>query len=201
MSATTQMLAAMNALIVGSLLTALLLTPFAVSGSTNIKEVTVTQYYLTLSKAHEKYRSWLETKIPEFRKTVGNYVDSLTKEGLHDRAISRDLIGELMFLCRGSGKLYVWFDAPIGYVSNTKQWLKETVPLKITTDWWTNSETKIEHFIGKDNIIFHCIIFPVMSMMSEQVNVCTDVPANQYLNLEESNFLKVPVGTWTRMML
>ena len=85
----------------------------------------------------------------------------------------------------------MWFDAPIGYVSNTKQWLKETGSSEdYKTDWWTNSETKIEHFIGKDNIIFHCIIFPVMSMMSEQVNVCTDVPANQYLNLEGKQFSK-----------
>ncbi len=161
--------------------------------STNIKEVTVTQYYLTLSKAHEKYRSWLGAKIPDFRKTVGNYVDSLTKEGLHDRAISRDLDwGIDVPLAEAVGKkLYVWFDAPIGYVSNTKQWLKETGASEdYKTDWWTNPETKIEHFIGKDNIIFHCIIFPVMSMMSEQVNVCTDVPANQYLNLEGKQFSK-----------
>jgi len=161
--------------------------------STNIKEVTVTQYYLTLSKAHEKYREWLTKKIPEFRKTVGKYVDSLTKENLHDRAISRDLDwGIDVPLAEAKGKkLYVWFDAPIGYVSNTKQWLKETGSSEdYKKDWWTNSDTKIEHFIGKDNIIFHCIIFPVMSMMSEQVNVCTDVPANQYLNLEGKQFSK-----------
>ena len=92
-----------------------------ICGSKSIKEVTVTQYYLTLSKAHEKYRSWLEKKIPDFRKTVGNYVDSLTKENLHDRAISRDLDwGIDVPLAEAVGKkLYVWFDAPIGYVSNT----------------------------------------------------------------------------------
>ena len=161
--------------------------------SKNIQEVTVTQYYLTLSKAHQQFRSWLEKKIPDFRKTVGNYVDSLTKENLHDRAISRDLDwGIDVPLAEAKGKkLYVWFDAPIGYVSNTKQWLKQMGSSEdYKKDWWLNKDTKIEHFIGKDNIIFHCIIFPVMSMMSEQVNVCTDVPANQYLNLEGKQFSK-----------
>ncbi len=164
-----------------------------ICGSSSIKEVSVTQYYLTLSKAHSKYREWLEQRIPHFRKTVGNYVNSLTKESLHDRAISRDLDwGIDVPLAEAVGKkLYVWFDAPIGYVSNTKQWLKESGRKEdYKKDWWCNSETKIEHFIGKDNIIFHCIIFPVMSMMSEQVNICSDVPANQYLNLEGKQFSK-----------
>ena len=131
--------------------------------------------------------------VPQFRKTVGNYVDSLTKEGLHDRAISRDLDwGIDVPLAEAVGKkLYVWFDAPIGYVSNTKQWLKEIGSSEdYKKDWWSNPDTKIEHFIGKDNIIFHCIIFPVMSMMSEKVKPCTDVPANQYLNLEGKQFSK-----------
>ena len=138
-----------------------------ICGSQNIKETTVTQYYLTLSKAHTEYRKWFEENSAVFRKTVKGYVDSLTKENLHDRAISRDLDwGIDVPLAEAVGKkLYVWFDAPIGYVSNTKKWLEETGSSEdYKKDWWQNPETKIEHFIGKDNIIFHCIIFPVMSM-------------------------------------
>ena len=164
-----------------------------ICGSKNISEVSVTQYYLLLSKAHGEYRQWLEAAMPRFRKTVANYVDSLTKENLHDRAITRDLDwGIDVPIAEAKGKkLYVWFDAPIGYVSNTKQWIKETGRSDhYRHDWWNGRDTHIEHFIGKDNIIFHCIIFPVMSMASEQVHTCYDVPANQYLNLEGKQFSK-----------
>jgi methionyl-tRNA synthetase len=161
--------------------------------STNIVEVTVTQYYLLLSKAHSQFRNWLENHTSFWKKTVGPYVDSLTKENLVDRAISRDLDwGIDVPLAQAVGKkLYVWFDAPIGYISNTKEWLKLVGSKEdYKKDWWQNSETKIEHFIGKDNIIFHCVIFPVMCLVSEQSNVCYDVPANQYLNLEGKQFSK-----------
>ena len=164
-----------------------------ICGSTNIDEVEVTQYYLLLSKAHQEYRQWLEASSPRFRKTVSKYVDSLTKEGLHDRAITRDLDwGIDVPIAKAEGKkLYVWFDAPIGYVSNTRKWIETSGREDhYLHDWWRNKETRIEHFIGKDNIIFHCIIFPVMSMISERANLCYDVPANQYLNLEGKQFSK-----------
>jgi len=161
-------------------------------GSHNIKEVTVSQYYLLLSKYHQQFRNWFSGKS-WWKKTVYPYVDSLTKEGLVDRAISRDLDwGIDVPLSEAKGKkLYVWFDAPIGYVSNTKEYLKSINSEEdYIIDWWKNSDTEIINFIGKDNIIFHAIIFPVMSMASGIVNPASNVPANQYLNLAGKQFSK-----------
>ena len=98
-----------------------------ICGSSDIEEITVTQWYLKLSKYHEKYRKWFESKKNVWRKTVYPFVDSLTRESLHDRAITRDLDwGIDVPLPEAKGKkFYVWFDAPIGYVSNTKQYLEK----------------------------------------------------------------------------
>ena len=164
-----------------------------ICGSRNIKEVTVTQYYLLLSKYHKEFREWFETKEGFWRKTVYPFVDSLTREGLHDRAISRDLDwGIDVPLPEAKGKkLYVWFDAPIGYVSNLKQHLKETGSLEhYLDDWFKSDDVELTHFLAKDNIIFHTIIFPVMGMASGVINPPYDVPANQYLNLEGKQFSK-----------
>ena len=159
----------------------------------DIEEVTVTQYYLLLSKYHKEYRQWFEEKKDSWRKTVWPFVDSLTKEGLHDRAITRDLDwGIDVPLPNTEGKkLYVWFDAPIGYVSNTKQFFSEANRKDdYLTDWWKNPDVEISNFIGKDNIIFHSIIFPVMSMASGFAEPVQNVPANQFLNLEGKQFSK-----------
>ncbi len=159
----------------------------------NIEEVTVTQYYLLLSKYHKEYRQWFEGKSESWRKTVWPFVDSLTKEGLHDRAITRDLDwGIDVPLPEAKGKkLYVWFDAPIGYVSNTKEFLKqEGRGDDYLKDWWQNPNVEISNFIGKDNIIFHAIIFPVMSMASGIAKPVAAIPANQFLNLEGKQFSK-----------
>ena len=165
--------------------------------STDISEVTVTQYYLLLSKYHNEFQTYLNSKKDVWRKTVFPFVQSLIKDGLHDRAITRDLdwgIDVPLNTPEAKGKkLYVWFDAPIGYVSNTKQLFMESGRDKTEDyikDWWVNEDTEIVHFIGKDNIIFHCIIFPCMSMASELINPGTDVPSNQYLNLEGKQFSK-----------
>ncbi|MBT7610496.1 MAG: methionine--tRNA ligase [Bacteriovoracaceae bacterium] len=165
--------------------------------STDISEVTVTQYYLLLSKYHNEFQTYLNSKKDVWRKTVFPFVQSLIKDGLHDRAITRDLdwgIDVPLNTPEAKGKkLYVWFDAPIGYVSNTKQLFMESGRDKTEDyikDWWGNEDTEIVHFIGKDNIIFHCIIFPCMSMASELINPGTDVPSNQYLNLEGKQFSK-----------
>lgn len=164
-----------------------------ICGSSNIKTVQVTQYYLLLSKLEGQFNEWLESKQKVWRKTVYPFVKALCKDGLIDRAISRDLDwGIDVPLGDAQGKkLYVWFDAPIGYVSNTKKMLKDNQSSEdYLEDWWLNPETEITHFIGKDNIIFHCIIFPCMSMASERTNLVYDVPANQYLNLEGKQFSK-----------
>lgn len=161
--------------------------------SQNIEEVTVTQYYLLLSKFEKEFKEYLSGRKPVWRKTVFPFVESLIKDGLHDRAISRDLDwGIDVPLAEASGKkLYVWFDAPIGYVSNTKRMIEEKgLSEDYLKDWWLNPDSEIVHFIGKDNIIFHCIIFPCMSMASGRALPATDVPANQYLNLEGKQFSK-----------
>lgn len=161
-------------------------------GSKNVKAVDSYQWYLLLSKYHEKFKDWFKTK-QAWRKTVVPFVESLSKDELVDRAITRDLDwGIDVPLPEAKGKkLYVWFDAPIGYVSNTKKWL-ETIGSKedYLNDWWKSPDTVITNFIGKDNIIFHAIIFPVMSLASGIVNAVSELPANQYVNLEGKQFSK-----------
>ena len=161
--------------------------------SSNVTIVKVSQYYLLLSKYHKEFRIWMEGKKELWRKTVWPFVDSLTKKSLHDRAITRDLDWGIDVPLKGATgkKLYVWFDAPIGYVSNLKKHLEENGEKEhYLDDWFNNKDVKIENFIGKDNIIFHCIIFPVMSMVSKRAAPVFDVPANQYLNLTGKQFSK-----------
>ena len=162
-------------------------------GSTHVSAVDSYQWYLMLSKSHEEFQAWFETKKPVWRKSVVPFVESLTKDNLVDRAITRDLDwGIDVPLPEAKGKkIYVWFDAPIGYVSNTKQFLKESGSKEdYIKDWWGADDTKIVNFIGKDNIIFHSIIFPVMCMGTKFVKPVTDLPANQYVNLEGKQFSK-----------
>ena len=162
-------------------------------GSKNVATVDSFQWYLMLSKSYEKFQNWFETKKSTWRKNVVPFVESLTKDNLVDRAITRDLDwGIDVPLAEAKGKkIYVWFDAPIGYVSNTKQYLKESGSKEdYIKDWWGAKDVTIVNFIGKDNIIFHSIIFPVMSMGTGFVNPVTDLPANQYVNLEGKQFSK-----------
>lgn len=161
--------------------------------SKNVKSVDSYQWYLMLSKMHEEHRKWFETRKPFWRKTVTPFVESLTKDNLVDRAITRDLDwGIDVPLPEAKGKkIYVWFDAPIGYVSNTKEYLRSIGSKEDhIKDWWGNNDTKIINFIGKDNIIFHSIIFPVMCLGTGFVNPVSDLPANQYVNLEGKQFSK-----------
>jgi methionyl-tRNA synthetase len=162
-------------------------------GSHEVKAIDSYQWYLMLSKSYEKFQAWFETRKPLWRKNVVPFVESLTKDNLVDRAITRDLDwGIDVPLADAKGKkIYVWFDAPIGYVSNTKQFLKESGSTEdYIKDWWGNKDVKIVNFIGKDNIIFHSIIFPVMSLGTGFVNPVSDLPANQYVNLEGKQFSK-----------
>jgi methionyl-tRNA synthetase len=160
--------------------------------SKNIVKAETFQYHLLLSKKHREFRQWFETKR-DWRKTVFTFVDSLSKQELVDRAITRDLDwGIDVPLKEAIGKkLYVWFDAPIGYVSNTKMLMqKRGKGEDYLKDWWHNDEVEISHFIGKDNIIFHAIIFPVMALASGRINLPTHLPANQYVNLAGKQFSK-----------
>ena len=161
--------------------------------STHVIKKTVKQYYLLLSKYHSPYRKWLERRKDVWRSNVYSFVDSLSKKNLHDRAITRDLDwGIDVPLPHGDGKkIYVWFDAPIGYVSNLKEHLRQTNSEEdYLEDWFQHEDVCLEHFIGKDNIIFHCLIFPIMGMTTKRIRPPWDVPANQYLNWEGRPFSK-----------
>jgi methionyl-tRNA synthetase len=162
-------------------------------GSKEVKAVESFQWYLMLSKVYPEWQKWFENRKPVWRKNVVPFVESLTKENLVDRAITRDLDwGIDVPLPEAKGKkIYVWFDAPIGYVSNTAQYLKESGSTEDhIKDWWGAKDVTIVNFIGKDNIIFHSIIFPVMCLGTGFVNPVTDLPANQYVNLEGKQFSK-----------
>ncbi|QNA45623.1 methionine--tRNA ligase [Lacibacter sediminis] len=153
------------------------------SGKAPIKKKT-SHWYLPLGKHEEFLREWiLKEHKDDWRATVVGQCKSWIEGGLQSRAVTRDLDwGIKVPLKDAEGKvLYVWFDAPIGYVSATKQWALDN-----NKDWepyWYSEDTKLVHFIGKDNIVFHCIIFPIMLKLHGNI-LPTNVPANEFLNLE-----------------
>lgn len=153
------------------------------SGKTPIKKKT-THWYLPLGKHEEFLREWiLKEHKDDWRATVVGQCKSWIEGGLQSRAVTRDLEWGIKVPVKGvDGKvLYVWFDAPIGYISATKQWA-----INNNKDWepyWYDKDTKLVHFIGKDNIVFHCIIFPIMLKLHGNI-LPTNVPANEFLNLE-----------------
>lgn len=153
------------------------------SGSAPVKKKT-THWYLPLGKHEDFLRKWiLEEHKNDWRHTVVGQCKSWIEGGLQSRAVTRDLDWGIKVPLPGAeGKvLYVWFDAPIGYISATRQWA-----LDHNKDWkpfWYDSETQLVHFIGKDNIVFHCIIFPVMLRLHGNI-LPAHVPANEFLNLE-----------------
>jgi methionyl-tRNA synthetase len=153
------------------------------SGHTPIKKST-THWYLPLGKHESFLKEWiLQTHKDDWRNTVVGQCKSWIEGGLQSRAVTRDLDwGVPVPLEAAKGKvLYVWFDAPIGYISATKQWA-----INHQKDWkpyWQDKDTKLVHFIGKDNIVFHCIIFPVMLKLHGYI-LPDNVPANEFLNLE-----------------
>lgn len=153
------------------------------SGNAPIKKTT-THWYLPLNRHEDFLRKWiLEEHGNDWRPSVVGQCKSWIDGGLQPRAVTRDLDwGVKVPLKNADGKvLYVWFDAPIGYISATKQWALNT-----GNDWkpyWEDKDTKLVHFIGKDNIVFHCIIFPVMLKLHGNI-LPTDVPANEFMNLE-----------------
>jgi len=142
-------------------------------------------WYLPLDKYEEWLKEWiLKGHASDWRTTVYGQCKSWIDGGLHPRAVTRDLDWGIKVPVQGAdGKvLYVWFDAPIGYISATKQWAIDN-----NKDWkpyWQDKETKLVHFIGKDNIVFHCIVFPVMLHAHGEFIVPDNVPANEFMNLE-----------------
>ena len=164
-----------------------LINPYnAETGNPLVKRATK-HWYLPL----DQYQPWLEKWIleghKEWRSNVYGQCKSWLDGGLHPRAVTRDLDWGIPVPVEGAeGKvLYVWFDAPIGYISNTKE-LCDAQPERFGNweTWWKDPETRLVHFIGKDNIVFHCIVFPSMLKAHGDYILPDNVPSNEFLNLE-----------------
>ena len=145
-------------------------------------------WYLPLNEYQQWLKEWILENHKEWRPNVYGQCKSWLDMDLQPRAMTRDLDWGIPVPVEGAdGKvLYVWFDAPIGYISNTKE-LCDKNPEKHGTweQWWQNEDTRLVHFIGKDNIVFHCIIFPVMMKAHGKYVMPDNVPSNEFLNLED----------------
>ena len=152
----------------------------AISGSTPVKRETK-HWYLPLDQYEPWLKEWILEGHKEWKVNVYGQCKSWIDGGLQPRAVSRDLDWGVPVPVEGAdGKvLYVWFDAPIGYISNTVELLPDT-----WEQWWKDEDTKMVHFIGKDNIVFHCIVFPSMLKAHGDYILPENVPANEFLNLE-----------------
>ena len=159
-----------------------------ISGSQPVIKCTK-NWYLPLNDYQEWLKQWILTDHKEWRPNVYGQCKSWLDMDLQPRAMTRDLDWGIPVPVKGAeGKvLYVWFDAPIGYISNTKE-LCENDPEHFGTwqKWWQDPETRLVHFIGKDNIVFHCIIFPTMLKTHGDYILPDNVPANEFLNLEDN---------------
>ena len=152
----------------------------AITGSKPVKKETK-HWYLPLDKWEPVLRKWILEGHKEWKPNVYGQCKSWLDLGLQPRAVSRDLDWGVPVPVEGAeGKvLYVWFDAPIGYISNTKELLPDR-----WEEYWKRDDTRIINFIGKDNIVFHCIVFPAMLMAEGSYQLPENVPANEFLNLE-----------------
>ena len=152
----------------------------ALSGGELVKKETK-HWYLPLDQYEQWLSEWILDGHKEWRSNVYGQCKSWIDGGLQPRAVSRDLNWGVPVPVEGSeGKvLYVWFDAPIGYISNTQELLPQS-----WEKWWKSDDTKLVHFIGKDNIVFHCIVFPSMLKADGSYILPENVPANEFLNLE-----------------
>ena len=140
-------------------------------------------FFLKLSLLEDQLASWLDQK-EGWRPHVINWAKSFVKDGLQDRAITRDLDWgiEIPVDDLGSGKkIYVWFEAVIGYLSASKEWAKNNGNEKEWEEWWNNESAETYYFIGKDNVPFHAVIWPSILLAYEGLNLPTNVPANQYI--------------------
>lgn len=163
-----------------------LINPYnAETGNPLVRKATK-HWYLPL----DQYQNWLEHWIldehKEWRPNVYGQCKSWLDSGLHPRAVTRDLDWGIPVPVEGAeGKvLYVWFDAPIGYISNTKELCDAHPELGSWETWWKDPDTRLVHFIGKDNIVFHCIVFPAMLKAHGDYILPDNVPSNEFLNLE-----------------
>ena len=150
------------------------------TGNPLVKKPT-THWYLPLNEHQQWLEKWILQDHKEWRPNVYGQCKSWLDNGLQPRAVTRDLDWGIPVPVEGAeGKvLYVWFDAPIGYISNTKELLPDT-----WETWWKDDSTRLIHFIGKDNIVFHCIVFPAMLKAEGSFILPDNVPSNEFLNLE-----------------
>ena len=166
-----------------------LINPISKISGTKPIEKETKHWYLPLGNYEEFLKEWfLEGKKNTAKTNVYGQVKSWVDQGLESRAITRDLDWGIPVPSEdGKGKvLYVWFDAPIGYISSTKEWAKREN--KNWEPYWKDKNTKLVHFIGKDNIVFHCIIFPIILKAHGEYILPENVPANEFLNLEGNKF-------------
>ena len=164
-----------------------LINPYnAVNGNPLVKKAT-SHWYLPLDQHQEWLEKWILKDHEEWRPNVYGQCKSWLDGGLKPRAVTRDLDWGIPVPVEGAeGKvLYVWFDAPIGYISNTKE-LCDAQPEKWGSwqQWWQDQDSRMIHFIGKDNIVFHCIVFPAMLKAHGDYILPDNVPSNEFLNLE-----------------
>ncbi len=161
-----------------------------ISGDTPVVKEAV-NFYFPLEQFQPKLEEWIKTKT-NWKANVKNYCEGWFKTGLKDRAITRDLDWGVKVPVKDSeGKvIYVWFEAPIGYISATKEYFIEQDEPDKWRDYWCSENSRMIHFIGKDNIIFHAIVFPAMLMAHGSFNLPDNVPANEFLNLDGAKLSK-----------
>lgn len=155
-------------------------------------ELTSTKHwFFRLDRYEDRLKEWLEKKI-DWRGNVRNFSLGTVKEGLPARCITRDLEwGVPVPLEEAKDKvLYVWFDAPVGYISFTREMFRIRGQEDEWRSWWTDDDVEIVHFLGKDNIIFHAVIWPAMLLGHDEFRLPADIPANEYLNFKGEKFSK-----------
>jgi len=155
-----------------------------ICGATPVRRET-THWFFLLSKFESRLKEWLASKS-NWKPNVLRFCEGWLKRGLVDRPITRDLSwGVPVPLPEASGKVfYVWFDAPIGYISSTIEWAEKNNNPARWKEYWQDPKTRLIHFIGKDNIVFHAIVWPAMLMAHGDFILPAEIPANEFLNLE-----------------
>lgn len=161
-----------------------------ITGDTPVEKET-THFYIPLADYQEKLSEWLSEK-KNWKANVINYCKGWLKSGLRDRAVTRDLDWGVKVPVKGNdGKvIYVWFEAPIGYISMTKEFFIGKNEPEKWKEYWSGKDSRLIHFIGKDNIVFHSIIFPSMLMAHGGFNLPYNIPANEFLNIGGRKFSK-----------
>ncbi len=179
-----------------SLSPAELIDPRSVLSNATPEKRETTHWYLPLGDIQPELETWLATH-DDWKPNVLGQVKSWLADGLRDRSITRDVawgipvppeVAEKAGVDATGKVIYVWFDAPLGYLSFTKEWAARSGDAGAWKAYWQDESTRLVHFIGKDNIVFHCLIFPGMLMLHGDFVLPANVPANEFLNLEGQKF-------------